>query len=101
MVVAVVVEVVVAVEVADAGLLVAEPPAERCGAVVVVIDAQPELLAAAVPGEGFGGADDRCADALRSPFGRPGVQAADLGTVRVSSADSTPIGQSVFGVHPA
>ena len=38
---AVVVDVVVAVEVVAAGLLVAEAEIERCGAVVVIVDASP------------------------------------------------------------
>jgi hypothetical protein len=42
------------------------------------------LRAAAVAGEGFGGADDGRPDAVRSPFGGPDVQAVELGTVRVA-----------------
>jgi hypothetical protein len=47
---AVVVEVVVAVNVAAASVVVAEPLVERCGPWVVIGDAQPDLVVAAVRG---------------------------------------------------
>jgi len=75
---AVVVEVVVAVEVSAAGFLVAEPEVERGGAGVIVVDAESDLVAAAFAGDGFVGADDGGAGALRSPFGGPDFQAVEL-----------------------
>ena len=52
-----VVEVAVAVQVPAAGFLVAKPQVERRGARVVVGNAEPGLMAAAVAGEGLGGLD--------------------------------------------
>jgi hypothetical protein len=70
--VALVVEVVGAVEIVEADLLVAQP-----------LDAQSDLLAAEVAGEGFGGVDDGRPDAVRQSFGGPDVQAVELRAVRV------------------
>jgi hypothetical protein len=68
---AVVLEIVVAVEVAVAGLLVAEPQVERRGARIVVINAEPDLAAATLAGEGLGGADDGRANAAGPERARP------------------------------
>jgi hypothetical protein len=78
-----VVEVVVAVQVPAAGFLVAEPKVERRGARVVVGDAEPGLMAAAVASQGLGGADDSCPGAPGAPRRGPHVQAVELGTARV------------------
>jgi hypothetical protein len=78
---AMVIEVVVAVEVAAPGLLVAEPQVERCCARVVIGDAEPDLVVAAFTGTGFVGADDGCSDALGPQFWGPDFQAVQLGAL--------------------
>jgi hypothetical protein len=81
---AVVVEVVVAVEVVAAGLLVAEAQIERRGAVVVVGDAQPELVTAALADQVFCCLDDGCPDAVGAELGWPDLQPVQLGAGRVA-----------------
>ena len=78
---AVVVDVVVAVEVAAARFPVAEAQIERGGTRVLVIDTQTDPEIAALHGEVFGGADDGGADTVRPPFGRPDRQAVDFGAI--------------------
>ena len=75
---AVVVEIVVAVDVVAAGFLVAEAEIERCGAVVVVVDAQPELVMAALAGKVFGRVHDGSSDAVGAELSWPDLQPVQL-----------------------